>query len=213
MKTDLYRLIHKAQRQQLFDLSIKIGKCDFSNKNQYLEIKESLQKIIAHLYKHSKIEDKFIHPLYNIFADELELINTQHDILEEYIDRFSNLIIEEQLTSSLYEDFNSFLVVYLSHIEEEEKLQKAILWKYYTEDYLMAVMKRFQESLSPEQVVENLIFMMPSLSEHEATIMINNAKNSVSSEVFKDLNKIMPMPEWVLSQKVDLSPQLEPGAR
>ncbi|WED41971.1 hemerythrin domain-containing protein [Legionella cardiaca] len=191
MRMDLYRLIHKAQRQRLFELSILIGRTDFNNQAQSSQVKIALGAMITHLHKHSQTEESFIHPLYGIFKDTVEMIESEHAILESHIEILNKAIANEQLTNNVYEEFNKFLIVYLQHIENEENYQKTILWKYYNDEELMKVMQRYQQSLSDAQIMDNLRFMLPSLSRMEAISMLQNMKKSLPGFLYNRASRLI----------------------
>ncbi|CDZ76574.1 hypothetical protein BN59_00848 [Legionella massiliensis] len=185
MKTDLYTLIHKVQRQRLFELSIRIGKTDFSEQSEGIIVKNELKMMIIHLRKHAADEETFIHPLYCIANDKLTALETQHEKIDELLAEIENIINDKQSTCFLYGYFNQFIAMYLQHTAEEERLQQEILWKFYSEEELSAVMTSYRASLSTEKVLDNLQFMLPCLSVGETINILKNMAPAISQQLFQ----------------------------
>lgn len=177
MRVDLYKLVHKAQRYHLFNLSIKIGKINFNDPLQYAMLKTELNGMIDHLKKHMEHEETFIHPYYQNFEDKLELLNYQHEKLEPLLYKLEHSLSEEPET--LYPLFNQFIAAYLEHIDEEERLQKEILWENFSDEELAKVMIKFTQSLSKEQLAEGMEFTLPSLGVNEVIHTINHSKHQI----------------------------------
>lgn len=188
-KVDLYTFIHKAQRMHLFDLSVRIGHTDFSNEAEIKSIQEDVRSMIAHLKKHSHSEATFIHPLFNELGNQISVIDDEHDDLEKELHKIE-CILSEKRWEELYNEFNLFIAAYLFHQDEEEKMQSTILWKHFDNDRLGAVMTAFKKSLSPIQEMENLKFIIPSLSVPELTKMFRNIKASAPTSVFEAVYKM-----------------------
>jgi hypothetical protein len=189
MRYSIYNAIHKAQRQRLFELSIKIGRANFNDPAQAAEVKDDLKKMIAHLRKHSHTEETFIHPLFAKIDHTEHKLETEHHALEKLLNN-----LEENAPGNdgdkLYTEFNRLLAAYLQHIDAEEIAQSEILWKHFSDEELMEVSKRFQQSLSPQEVMENMKFMLPCLSAPEITNFLSNMKNKMPSPAFQLLCEI-----------------------
>lgn len=172
LKVDLYKFIHKAQRMHLFDLSVRIGRTDFSNENEVNAVLNDLKDMIAHLRKHSHSEETFVHPLFKEIGDLISIIDEEHDDLEIELLKIEN-VIQEKRWDDLYPELNRFIASYLMHQDEEETLQKKILWKHFENDRLSAVMTNFKNSLTPEQEMDNLKFIIPTLTCNEIIKMFH----------------------------------------
>ena len=183
-KVDLYTFIHKAQRMHLFNLSAKIGSTDFSDEAEVNSIEKDLRSMITHLRKHSLSEATFIHPLFNELGNQIAVIDEEHDDLEKELLKIEH-ILNEKKWEDLYSELNRFIGSYLIHQDEEEHLQSDILWKHFDNDRLAAVMTAFKKSISPAENIENLKFMIPSLSVPELTQMFQNIKKSASTSAFQ----------------------------
>lgn len=183
-KTDLYTLIHKAQRGHLFALSSRIGKTDFSDPQEVNAIKHELDSILAHLRKHSLNELTFIHPLYLEIGDQSAMIDEEHDELEQEILKLEEIIAEGRW-EKLYAQFNRYIASYLLHQDEEERAQEEILWKHFDDTRLSAAMNAFLASRSPAVAIEDLKFVIPHLSNQELEQMFTGMKKSMPTHAFQ----------------------------
>lgn len=189
MRYPIYNAIHKAQRQHLFELSIKIGRSNFSDPTQLAKIKDDLKKMIAHLRKHTHSEETFIHPLFAKIGHTGHMLETQHHDLEKLLDDLKTIVSSND-GATLYTHFNHFLVAYLQHIDAEEIAQAEILWEYYSDEELIEAMKGFHQSLSPQEVMENMAFMLPCLNAAEVTHFLGGMKNKAPAPMFKSICEI-----------------------
>ncbi|MGB6977419.1 MAG: hemerythrin domain-containing protein [Gammaproteobacteria bacterium] len=185
MRVDLYTVIHKAQRQRLFELSVKIGRTDFDDSTQVTKVREELQKMIAHLRKHAHTDETFIHPLFNKVGQEGQLLEEEHHALENSFDELEIIGASSNARSKLYVQFNRFLAAYLQHIDEEEVTQVEILWKHFNDQELMEVMKNFQQSLTPQENAAGLEFVLPCLSVPEVINMLSKIQNTAPLPAFQ----------------------------
>lgn len=182
-KIDLYTFIHKAQRVHLFHLAIKIGHADISNKTEMNTIELELRDMIARLKAHSDHEDTLIHPLYRELGDQANLIDEEHDDLEQELHKLEQILDAKQW-DKLYPEINRFISSYLAHQDEEETLQNQVLWKHFDNDRLSTVMTAFQQSRTPAQKMDDLQFLIPGLNLSELTALFRGMKASAPEPVF-----------------------------
>lgn len=183
-RIDLYTLPHKVQRVHLFALSSKLGRADFKNPNELRVIEQELRQMIHHLRDHSNNENTFIHPLYAEIGDLAEMIDEEHDDLEEGLIKLET-IIDEKRWSELYSELNLFIGIYLLHQDEEERAQAEILWKHFDDQRLLVVMEAFKASRLPNNMEEELTLAVPCLSTLELTQMFGSIKAFAPKEAFQ----------------------------
>lgn len=186
MRFDLYTTIHKAQRYHLFKLSIEIGKADFVVPVQVANIKINLDHMIRHIRKHAQNEDTFIHPLFTVCKDQGEILEKQHLQIEMLLDELDE-IIETNSFDRLYAVFNRFIAIYLQHTDLEEQIQKESLWRHYSDDELKAVIQRYQQSLTWQENLEGMDFMIPALNVPELEKMLTGMKQALPEAKFQQI--------------------------
>ena len=183
MRLDIYSPMHKAQRKNLFELSIKIGRADFSEAAQVATLKSEVQAIIASLRKHAQHEETFIHPLFKQLGTEGEHLEEEHHDLEITFANLEKCLAAEK-QNDLYTQFNRMVVAYLKHIDAEETAQQDILWKHYDDAALMEAMKKFHASRKQEETMQAYEYMFPSLNPQEIQGMLCGAKAVFPADVY-----------------------------
>lgn len=183
-KVDLYTVIHKAQRVHMFELGAKIGRLDHSDKQATEDVLQELKSFITHIREHGQNEDNFIHPMFREIGDYAAPLDEEHDELDKELDKLEKVDIE-----NLYPAFNRFIAIYLLHQDEEEELQRTVLWKHFDNDRLQAAFEAFKASRSPAQNVEDLKFILPGLSIRELAAIFESIKAS-SQQAFQGSCKI-----------------------
>lgn len=175
MRVDLYTTVHKAQRFHLFRLSNEIGVSDFTNAVAAAHISGRARDMIAHLRDHARNEETYIHPLYREIGNVVTDIERGHQELESELNELER-IVDEKRWGELYSRFAYFLGTYLPHLDEEEALQKRVLWPHYDDAALLAVFQRFKAERSAADSTADLEFMLPALSTAEITRMFAGMK-------------------------------------
>lgn len=186
MKVDVYTKIHKAQRNHLFDISVKIGRTDFTDAQQVSHIKDEIITMIKRLREHAQHEERFIHPLYAEVGKQAELFEHEHHDLEDSLDVLEKIIADNHPDGQkIYSEYNRFVAFYLKHIDDEESAQREILWKNYDNDRLMEVIKSFQQSRTPQEGMQDLEFILPCLNIHEAAEILMGMKKNAPEAAFQ----------------------------
>ena len=189
MRFDLYTSIHKAQRDHLFQLSIQIGKADFTDPAQVSNVKDRMEHMITHIRQHALNEETFIHPLFTVCKEQCEQLDSQHLQIERLLDELEE-IIENNLSDRLYAVFNRFIAMYLQHTDLEETIQKEALWTNYNDDELKATMHQYSQSLTWQKTLEGMAFMIPSLNVSEVGKMLSGMKNALPEDKFQQILRI-----------------------
>lgn len=191
-KVDLYTFIHKAQRVHLFNLTIKIGRADFSDEAETNSIEQELRDMIARLKAHSIHEDTLIHPLFRELGDQAATIDEEHDELGQELLKLEH-ILDHKRWDALYPQLNRFISIYLAHQDEEEILQTEVLWKHFDNARLGTVMTAFQANRTPAQKMDDLKFIIPALNIAELTKMFLGMKASSPAPAFEAACQIAQM--------------------
>jgi len=188
-RVDLYTLIHKAQRAQIFALATRIGRADFLENDEISSIAQELRDMIAHLRAHSVHETNFIHPLFHELGDKIAVIEDEHEDLEIDLGKLER-ILDTQDWKNLYPELNRFIASYLAHQDEEESLQASVLWKYFDDRRLEAVMTAFRKSRTPEQAMEDLKFLIQGMNNLELTTLFQKMRIGAPKAAFQAASQI-----------------------
>ena len=189
MRFDMYASIHKAQRNHLFQLSIQIGKTDFTDPAQVSSVTHKMEHMITHIRQHALNEEMFIHPLFSVCKEQCALLDSQHVQIEALLDELEE-IIKTNLSDRLYVVFNRFIAIYLQHTDLEETIQKDVLWTHYSDDDLKAIMHQYSQSLTWQKTLEGMAFMIPSLNASEVEKMLSRMKPTLPEDKFQQILRI-----------------------
>lgn len=184
MRVDLYTAVHKGQRFHLFQLGSEIGTTDFADTDAAADIAHRVRRMIAHLRDHARNEETYIHPLYREIEGAAENIEREHHELENELDELGRTLDGERW-DELYSRYARFLASYLLHLDQEEALQKNVLWKHCDDQTLLAVFRRFKAERSPSDSMADLELMLPALNTTELTHMFTGMKASAPPQAFQ----------------------------
>ena len=166
MRTDLYGLVHKAQRHRLFALGLDLGSADVDDPATRTRLASAVREIVAMLADHAGNERRYIHPLFATISRAAEAIEREHHELEAALDEWVKVVDQGRWTE-LYRATMRIVGEYLLHIDAEERVQAEVLWPHYTDAELTAVMVRFKAEREPVAARADLQLLMPVLSARQ----------------------------------------------
>jgi hypothetical protein len=162
MRTDLYGLVHKAQRHRLFTLGHELGVADVDDPATRIHFAGVVREIAAMLADHAENERRYIHPLFVAIGGAAERIEREHQELGAVLDRWVEIVAQGRW-ADLYPATMRLVGEYLLHIDGEERAQAQVLWPNYTDAELAAVMARFKAERDPAAARADLALLMPVL--------------------------------------------------
>jgi hypothetical protein len=160
MRTDLYGLVHKAQRHRLFTLGHELGPADVDDPATRVRLASAVREIVAMLADHAENERRYIHPLFAAISGAADRLEREHRELEGVLDQWVK-IVEEGRWTEMYRATMRIIGEYLLHIDAEECAQAEILWPNYPDADLAAVMARFKAERDPAAARADLALLMP----------------------------------------------------
>ena len=163
MRTDLYGLVHKAQRHRLFGLGHELGTADIDDPATRARVASAVREIAAMLVDHAENERRYIHPLFAKVGGAAERIEREHHELEALLGQWVE-IIDQRRWAELYRATMRIIGEYLLHIDAEERAQAEVLWPSYTDAELATVLARFKAERDPAAARADLALLMPVLS-------------------------------------------------
>ena len=183
MRVDLYATIHKAQRFHMFELANAIGSADLGEEVP-ATLAARVRHIMEHLRDHAKNEEMYIHPLFDAAGGGANSLREGHEDLDAELNEIERTLgAGEQ--QHLYVMYTRFLGKYLLHLNEEEHMQKHVLWPNYNDYALNAVLERFKAERPPQKAAADLEFILPALSIPELLGLFRGMKQAVAPTVFE----------------------------
>ncbi len=163
MRTDLYGLVHKAQRHRLFALGLELGTADVDDPATRSRLARAVRDVVAMLGDHAENERRYVHPLFSRLGGAAEEIEREHRELEALLGHWLE-IVDRGRWSDLYRATMRLIGEYLLHVDAEERAQAEVLWPNYTDADLTAVLVRFKAERDAESARADLALLMPVLS-------------------------------------------------
>jgi hypothetical protein len=189
MRVDLYSLIHKAQRFHLFRLANELGQSDCSDLMAMTALADRVLRLVDHLHDHAHHEERYIHPLYQRIGVDLAALETDHQALAGRLTALRTLVHAkhwDRLSSGII----ALITAYLPHLEEEERIQRDVLWPAYGDGDLAAVMQRFRMERTPAMSRSDLELLLPAMSVAEIARMFKGMKDTAPALVYAGARQI-----------------------
>jgi hypothetical protein len=194
----MFNQIHKALRVLLYDTATLIGRTDFDDPSQYEMANERLKEVLNSFDNHADHEDAMILPLLikyepavvDVFEQEHHIDHALSQKLKGSLMALDHAISSEaknQLGVSLSHSFVEFMIFNLQHMAKEETVLNNLLWKYYSDEELLAVNKKLVASIPAEEVNYASRWMMNGLSNNEIIAWLRNVERNAPSPVVRQL--------------------------
>lgn len=209
---NLFNLIHKGLRHLMYDTALKIQVADFSTLTGAAPVINQIEQVLLFFEEHAHHEDNEILPFVTRFDPDLVAdFKSQHE--EDH--RLGNQIVMAvtgwkvaegsvarlKAGRKIFYHFNEFVAFNLAHMNKEEHLINAVLWKNYSDEELHAATQRIIQRIKPQILFEESRWMMKSINVREALDWLTGIKISAPAEVFKVFLKMaheeLPPEKWL----------------
>ncbi len=194
MRAELFGMIHKALRSRLFDLSIELARCDFTDAAQARTARNAYERTVGFLREHHEHEESFVEPFLEKRAPSIVSANrAQHEAIDAKLARLDALIAEAKGAESakrLVSAYDEFLAEYLVHMRHEEGTVQAALWEHFTDEEILGVQGRIQGSIPPPRFAEWLEIMLPALNLDERAMMLGGIRRKAPEPAFRMASEI-----------------------
>lgn len=198
MRTDLYGLVHKAQRYQLFAFAQRLAHADLEDACCRSTLERSVRQLAEMLRDHAQNEHRFIHPLFDAIGEAAEPLELDHHTLEDDIAAWI-AVVDEQRWEQLYGATMCLIGKYLLHIDAEERAQERWLWPHYTDAQLGDVMARFRAERPPAAAHADLQLFITSLGTLDLVKFLggfSSAPSDVRQSVMNLAQELLGAERW-----------------
>lgn len=198
MRYNSFNIIHKGLRAALYQTALLLQQTDFTDQEQAEEAVNKVKEIIMLFEGHAHKEDNYVLPLINEYEPSVvTAFNNEHEEdaklgndlnaavqkLQGSADTIEKAISGRELTES----FVRFMVFNLNHMAKEEDIINKILWRYYSDDEIKAVVGKISQ-LDPPWIQEFYVtWMIRGISNTEAIEWMKAVRKSAPPVVFKGL--------------------------
>lgn len=160
---DMYGLIHKALRRQMFDALQRVGSVDVDDEAEMGAVADTITSLLAQLRSHLEHEDEFLHAAIEArqpggaavtAGDHLE----HHAAIAALEDELYNLRgtppgHRAERVQRLYRHLALFVAENLQHMHIEETANNAALWALYSDEELHGIHDRLLAGIAPAEMM------------------------------------------------------------
>lgn len=193
-----FNIIHKGLRAALYQTALQLQQTDFTEGDQSEEALNKVKEIVMLFEGHAHKEDHFVLPMINEYEPSVvAAFNGEHEE-DEKLGKELNKAVEKVANSStviekivsgreLTESFVRFMVFNLNHMAKEEDIINKILWRYYSDDEIKAVVGKISKADPPWIHEFYVTWMIRGINNAEAIAWMKAIEKGVPPVVFQSL--------------------------
>lgn len=191
---DIYQGIHKGLRSFMADTLTRVGRVDVFDADDLGRTLAQLESLLSLCADHVKHENDFLHTAIQArlpagasrtIEDHVEHLHSIGELRAESRAVMAAADGERMgLALRLYRHLALFVAENLQHMHIEETANNAALWAHYTDAELMDIHHRLLASVSPQEHLEVVRWIVPALMPVQRAGMLGSMKNEVPAEFF-----------------------------
>jgi len=194
---DIYVNIHKGLRVFMSETLARFGRLDVDNDRELHDALEELKGLLDFCAGHITHENTFIHPALDAVrsgaSDEADDDHVAHGEGIVALRRMADALrplqgqARRQEALRLYRQLAVFVGENLLHMHHEETEHNAVLWAAYSDAELQAIEGRIVASLSPEETMTSMRWMVPAMTPAERLALLGPLADMLPPPQFEAL--------------------------
>lgn len=182
MRVDLFSVIHKGIRAQLFELSVEVARVDVMETRSVDALAARVERVLDLLDEHAHHEDTHTFPMLRTcapeLAGELEADHRAMEVVQIEVERATQALALAELSArtlagaQLLRVVNHLVAMQLVHMNREETEVHAAMWAAFDDRELVALRTRVTESIPPARYAEWMKIIAPALSPMERQLVV-----------------------------------------
>ncbi|WP_066017670.1 hemerythrin domain-containing protein [Endozoicomonas atrinae] len=204
MRHNLYAFPHKGLRQGLTSLLSSLDTTDAEDQCAVHMLKEQASELAFMVKNHSHSENEVL--MVSLAEKMGKSLETERDVeehekLDKQITALSEQLSELSVAPSeenlqyIRQQANLLIPDLLKHMQLEETRFLPLFWQYFSDTELNQLHDQVMASMTPEQIVLWLKYIVPALTPSERTGLVTLLKKNVPSDIF---NQLMDVAEQTL---------------
>jgi hypothetical protein len=172
VRDDLFTHIHKGLRLGLFELTINVGRTDWSDPAAVAEIGDGWQPLLALLRAHTEHEERHIFRLLDTYdPTAVDPASDQHldldGLLDHVAQEFDTALTDPNPANgrALYRDMTRFVAAYLPHLYDEETRIMGRIWACCSDEEIAVTRAALMADMTPEIQGVGLRLMLPAMDQ------------------------------------------------
>ena len=193
-RVDIYAFIHKGLRAMMADTLLAVGCMDLHDRTDLQTTCQRVLDLADACTSHLSHENTFIHPAMEACqAESSQRIAHEHEEhlssihqLREAVARLqcTNGPAQAQSAQALYRRLATFVGENFLHMRIEETEHNRVLQAGYSDAELMALEGRIVASMTPEENLAFLRWMVPSMTPSERALLLGGMQAEAPAPVF-----------------------------
>ena len=193
-----FNIIHKGLRAALYQTALQLQQTDFTESDQVEDAINKVREVVLLFEGHAHKEDHFVLPLINEYEPSVvATFNAEHQKdeqlgveLEGAVKKLSQSSTSQEMLvagGELTTCFVRFMVFNLEHMAKEEDIINQILWRYYSDDEIKAVVAQISQSTPPWMHDFYAKWMLRGISNGEVISWMKMVEKAQPPVVFQTL--------------------------
>jgi len=193
-----FNIIHKGLRAALYQTALQLQQTDFTESDQVEDAINKVREVVLLFEGHAHKEDHFVLPLINEYEPSVvATFNAEHQKdeqlgveLEGAVRKLSQSSTSQEMIvagGELTTSFVRFMVFNLEHMAKEEDIINQILWRYYSDDEIKAVVAQISQSTPPWMHDFYAKWMLRGISNGEVISWMRMIEKAQPAVVFQTL--------------------------
>ena len=193
-----FNIIHKGLRAALYQTALQLQQTDFTESDQIEDAINKVREVVLLFEGHAHKEDHFVLPLINEYEPSVvATFNAEHQKdeqlgveLEGAVKKLSQSSTSQEMIvagGELTTSFVRFMVFNLEHMAKEEDIINQILWRYYSDDEIKAVVAQISQSTAPWMHDFYAKWMLRGISNGEVISWMRMIEKAQPAVVFQTL--------------------------
>jgi hemerythrin-like domain-containing protein len=198
MRYNIFYRIHKGLRAYLYETGLALQRTDFTNEEEALSILQSINKIVELFESHAYHEDNYIFTAIEQYEPSVaDAFEKEHVKDHELGEKLSALLASYntlktdaekiQYGSDIRTTFVDFMAFNLVHMAKEEDIINNLLWRYYSDEEILAIEHKIVSNQNPEDAATVLKWMIRGLSNVEIINWMKAVEKNAPEEIFNKL--------------------------
>jgi hypothetical protein len=182
---DLYNNIHKGIRSELFDVVLRAGRIDPSDRRVRSDFAVRVGEVVELLESHARHEDDGLEA---VLAEHLPQLGEK--IAAEHAQLGARLVALRELASGgdamhrLYLELASFTSAYLAHQDFEERTVMPAVEDAIGVEAVVAIHEQIVGSIPPPEMASSLAIMLPAMNIDDRAGLLGGMRASAPADVF-----------------------------
>lgn len=196
-----FNLIHKGLRLMLYETAKTIQQNDFTNVASTIPLIQQVKMVVDFYDAHAFHENTIVMPAIKSHNPELvEKFEAEHHEDHELGARLLAAVTswedavtaEDQMEAgwNILYIFNDFSAFNIAHMNQEERVLNAELWKHLSDEEIMGFTPRIVQTIEPQKLMVQNEWIFRAISEKEALMMLQGAKKTMPEPVYAGALKL-----------------------